>query len=784
MIGEQILHYKIIEKLGEGGMGMVYLAEDTKLGRMAALKFLPSELNSDPDARHRFVREARAASALDHTNIGTIYEINDEDPRPFIAMAYYEGESLRDKMAKGRVDIPEAINLIIEIARGLEHAHNHNIVHRDIKPANILCTKEGEIKIIDFGLAKLTGQTVLTQTGQTLGTVAYMSPEQTYGTDIDYRTDIWALGVIMYEMLAGQRPFSGSYDQAVMYSIMNEEPEYLGRVNDQVPPALEKIVHRALAKEPGKRFQNMGELISALGEAREGSRTKTVQTSLIRRLSRKQRNILIRFTPVVIIMVLVAVYFLFIREVQASPISIALLPLTSIIDQQGQEDWFTDGMTDALITNLARISGLRVISRSSVMRYKQSGKTASEIANELGVRYVIEGSVMKIENQVKISTRLIDAPNDEYLWAHDYERDLVNILSLQGEVAREIANQIEVKLTPQEQSRLSTQQQVNPPAYEAFLKGNFFWFKLSREGLDTALRYYELAAELDSTYAPAYAGIALVWGGRAQMGYEPFEEVRKHAQPAAAKALELDSTLAEVHYMKAIIFAWGEWNWDLAVKEYEKVLELNPGMAEARAYYSHVLFIINRPEEAMLQIEKALALDPFNPLFKAIYAMDLMYARRFNDVIKSMEDLLQKSPEEYIALSTLRSAYHMTRQYDDAIRIWQESFRVRGDNEAIEILNAGYAEGGYSRALQRVAELMIERTKQGKYVTPWQIATLYTRAGMSEEALNWFDKALAAHDPNMPYLNVDPIFDELRELPRFRALLGKIGFKDRIDTLN
>lgn len=784
MIGQQILHYKIIEKLGEGGMGMVYLAEDTKLGRMAALKFLPSELNSDPDARHRFVREARAASALDHTNIGTIYEINDEDPRPFIAMAYYEGESLRDKMAKGRVDIPEAINLIIEIARGLEHAHNHNIVHRDIKPANILCTKEGEIKIIDFGLAKLTGQTVLTQTGQTLGTVAYMSPEQTYGTDIDYRTDIWALGVIMYEMLAGQRPFSGSYDQAVMYSIMNEEPEYLGRVNDQVPPALEKIVHRALAKEPGKRFQNMGELISALGEAREGSRTKTVQTSLIRRLSRKQRNILIRFTPVVIIMVLVAVYFLFIREVQASPISIALLPLTSIIDQQGQEDWFTDGMTDALITNLARISGLRVISRSSVMRYKQSGKTASEIANELGVRYVIEGSVMKIENQVKISTRLIDAPNDEYLWAHDYERDLVNILSLQGEVAREIANQIEVKLTPQEQSRLSTQQQVNPPAYEAFLKGNFFWFKLSREGLDTALRYYELAAELDSTYAPAYAGIALVWGGRAQMGYEPFEEVRKHAQPAAAKALELDSTLAEVHYMKAIIFAWGEWNWDLAVKEYEKVLELNPGMAEARAYYSHVLFIINRPEEAMLQIEKALALDPFNPLFKAIYAMDLMYARRFNDVIKSMEDLLQKSPEEYIALSTLRSAYHMTRQYDDAIRIWQESFRVRGDNEAIEILNAGYAEGGYSRALQRVAELMIERTKQGKYVTPWQIATLYTRAGMSEEALNWFDKALAAHDPNMPYLNVDPIFDELRELPRFRALLGKIGFKDRIDKLN
>jgi adenylate cyclase len=357
-------------------------------------------------------------------------------------------------------------------------------------------------------------------------------------------------------------------------------------------------------------------------------------------------------------------------------------------------------------------------------------------------------------------------------------------LSLQGEVARAIAGQISVKLSPQEETRLSGQRKVNPNAYEAFLKGNFYVYKLSRDGFDNALRYYQLALELDPEYAPAYAGIAFVWGGRAQMGFIPYNSFREHARPAAARALELDSTLAEVHYMKAVIYAWGEWNWDLAKKEFDKVIALNPGMAEARGYYSHLLFTINQPEEAMKQIDHALRLDPFNPLIKAIYAMDLMYARRYDEVIELMENVLKTSPEEYIALSTLRSAYHQKHMYEDAIRIWQLSFKLRKDTVALQTLNKGYAEGGYSLALQRVAEKMIERSESGTFVTPWQIATLYTRAGMPDEAMDWFDKALEAHDSNMPYLTVDPIFDDLRDNPRFVQLLKKIGFQNHLNILN
>ncbi len=528
MIGKTISHYKILEKLGGGGMGDVYKAEDTKLQRTVALKFLPLELTRDQEARQRFVHEAIAASALDHPNIGTIHEIDEVEGHFFIAMAHYEGETLKDKIERGPMEVEEAFNIAIQIAQGLAKTHSKDIVHRDIKPANVLITEDGQVKIIDFGLAKLTGRTVLTKTGTTMGTVAYMSPEQTQGAAVDHRTDIWALGVMFYEMLAGENPFKGEYEQAVMYSIMNEDPEFITKVRSEVPVKMEQILEKALKKDADKRFQTIEEMLSELQTV--GAKLKSGELKIRSRLlkiGRKQRIRLFRAVAVFAVLIAAGGLYLWRTKIgEATPVSIAILPLKSITEDTSQE-WFTDGMTDALITNLAKIGGLRVISRSSVMRYKGTNKPMPEIAQELGVDYVVDGSVLKMGDQVKISARLVDASRDEYVWADDYERAFSNVLGLQGEIAQTIASQIQVKLTPQEEVRLASARPVNPEAYEAYLKGQFHWYKLSPPDLETALQYFELALEKDPNYALAYAGIAAVWGARSQFGLVPPRGIAK-----------------------------------------------------------------------------------------------------------------------------------------------------------------------------------------------------------------------------------------------------------------
>jgi serine/threonine protein kinase/Tfp pilus assembly protein PilF len=776
MIGQTISHYKIIEELGSGGMGTVYKAQDTKLDRFVALKFLPPHLCQASEEKQRFIHEAKAASALDHPNICSIYEIDETaDGQMFIAMACYEGESLKVKIDRGPLPVEQTLDIAIQIARGLEKAHAKGIIHRDIKPANIFITEDGQVKIIDFGLAKLKGQTILTKAGTTLGTVAYMSPEQTRGAEVDHRADIWALSVMLYEMLAGKNPFKGDYEQAVMYSIVYEDPEFITKVRSDVPAKMDHILEKALTKNADKRFQTIEEMLKELQNALQELKNGQRKRQLWYRLGRKQRRTVFRIFTILLAIVILSIYLLLNQISENKPVSIALLPLVSITPNAEQE-WFTDGITDALITNLAQIGGLRVIARKSVMKYKGSDKTASEIAEELGTSYLIEGAVIRVGEQIRITTRLIDAASNNYLWAQEYKRDYKDILSLQGEVARAIAGQIQVKLTPYEQNLLSSAREVNPKAYDAYLKGKFYWFKLTPQDLETAQKYYELAIELDPDYALGYAGVASVWLGRAQNGYAPYDVVSARAKPAAAKALELDSTLAEVQSMMGGFNAWFEWNWEQSVTAYEKAIKFNPSLAEARAYYSHVLFFLNRPEDSMKQIKLALELDPFNPLFQGLYAMDLMYARRYDDAIETLEKIRQTAPRDPVALSTLKSAYHQKQMFQKALNVWRFSFEVYNDSEAIQALDQGNDEGGYSVALQRVAELMIERSKT-KYVTPWQIATLYTRAGMNDEAIKWFEKAYEAHDNNIPYLSVDPIFDSLRDDPRFKNLIKRMGLK-------
>jgi serine/threonine protein kinase len=766
--------YQIIEELGRGGMGVVYKAVDNKLKRTVALKFLPLEWTYDAQAKDRFIREAQAAAVLDHPNICTVHEINEEEAEPFITMEFIDGQSLRQKIAGKPMDQSQAFDIAIQAAEGLKEAHTKGIIHRDIKPGNIMLTAAGQVKIMDFGLAKVLGESLLTKEAVTMGTVTYMSPEQVRGEILDHRTDIWSLGVVLYEMLTGQAPFKGDHEQSLMYAIVNKEPEPLSKTQAKTSKGLENVVHTALAKDPAERYQSMGEFLEDLKAVAEGLKPLKAKTRVFRGkiLGLKKIHAYAGIGALVVFFALVIIFLIPGRGHAYE--SLAVLPLENLSGDP-QQEYFSDGMHDALITNLGKVGGLkRVIARSSVMRFKGTKTPLSKVAQELKVDALITGSVLRSGNRVRVSAQLINPATEAQIWAQSYDRDVRDILSLQNEIVSAITTEVKVQLTPQDKRRLTGARQVNPEAYEAYLKGLFHWYKLTKTDLDSALKYFELALEKDPEYAPAYAGICMVWGGYQQQGLVPAAEAMPRERAAALRALELDDTLAEVHYVLAGMHAWADWDWANGEKSYRLAIELNPNYPDPRVYYSHLLYMLRRPEEAMAQIKRALELDPLNALFRAVYAMNLMYARRYDDAIALLRDTLKASPNDLVALSALRSAYHMKHMYKEALEIWKASYAARGDKEALEALARGSAENGYQGGLQRVAEMLIERSRT-KYVTPWQIGTLYTRAGKNQEALDWLEKAYEAHDGNTPYLSVDPIFDDLRADPRFQNILRRMN---------
>jgi serine/threonine protein kinase/tetratricopeptide (TPR) repeat protein len=776
MIGRTISHYRIIEKLGEGGMGVVYKAEDVKLGRTVALKFLPPHV-SDDEAAQRFVNEAHAVSSLDHPNICSIYEIDQtSEGQMFIVMPCYEGASLRAMIKDGPVELGKAVEIASEVAHGLGKAHESGIVHRDVKPANILVTKDGLAKVVDFGLAKLATQARLTRAGTTLGTAMYMSPEQARGEETDERSDIWSLGVVLYEMAAGRPPFRGEHEQAIVYSILNQTPEPLDRVLPGAPKELERVLERALSKNPRERYQRMEEMAADLDVLKD--KLKRNVNELPRRGGLRGRMWI--GTGIVIAAAVVAVFLVKTRfsKPEEKPItSIAVLPFQNLSADPEQE-YFSDGMTEAIIKEISQISALRVISRTSVMRFKKTDKSLPEIAHELGVDAVVEGSVMRADHEVRITAQLIAAHPEKHLWADDFTRSLENILSLQSDVAQAIAREIKVAVTPRESARLAVSRPVDPEAHEAYLKGNYFWASNNPRDWYRSMEYFQQAIDKDSTYALAYAGMAKAYDSLVSMNLMSPRDAWPKVRVYAEKALSLDPNLAEgVLLMADVTFAF-DWDIPRAERLYKRAIELDPNLSIAHYWYGFVLTSLGHFDEGIPEMKHGLRLDPLSSsllfnisrAYANIGEYDSAYA-----YVKRAEDIADEPDAPWVA--EMKCYVHLVQgKYEEAIKDGTIAASGKTPN-GFELLASAYALSGHTdRARELLAELL-ESIGDG-YYSPVFISIIYCALGDRDKVLECFESAIEQRDfAVLTQAYAPPWCDFIKSDPRYHDMMRRIGLE-------
>ena len=791
MIGKTISHYKILSKIGEGGMGVVYKAEDLKLRRTVALKFLPPELIRDEAATKRFMHEAQAASALQHHNICTIHEIDEApDGRLFIAMDCYEGETLKQKTANRPLAIDEAIDIVVQVAEGLGEAHGAGMMHRDIKPANVMLTDKGIVKILDFGLAKLGGQTKVTKTGTTLGTIAYMSPEQARGDKVDHRTDVWSLGAVLYEMITGRPPFRGDYEPAVLYSILNENPEAMTALRSGVPLELERVTNRCLAKDPAERYQTAGDFSADLRRLKRAMSERTPlsapsKASAPRAKTRVRQIVATGFGIVVILGFLLAVlnvggvrdrFGTGRRADNTERIeSLAILPFVNVEDDR-DTDYLSDEIPASITGNLSRLSNLRVVPRSTAFGYRGREGDLAAVGRKLNVRAILTGQIRARGDDLSVRAELVDVANDRQLWGDQYSLKLSDILVLEKDIVTKITDALRVRLTETDRDRLSKSQTENAEAHRLYLKGRYFWNKRSEEGLKRAIAQFQQAIDKDPAYARAYAGLADSYTVLAAFGIVAPHDASPKAKAAALKALEFDSTLAEAHASLAKILEHYEWNWLEAEKEYKRAIALDPAYATAWHWYSLLLLTEGRDAEAITAGERAARLDPLSLPIIASRGTVYLVLRRYDEAEAQCLKAIEMDSSFAMARSVLAEVRMQKGMYDDAINELEAIAKLPTSTPGnIGSLGYAYARGGRIReARQVLARLSSRRERQ--YVPASFFAAICAGVGEKDEAFEWLEKAYDERDfylrDRPGFVMGDPI---IKDDPRFGDLLRRMG---------
>jgi len=750
MVGKTISHYRILEKLGEGGMGVVYKAEDTKLGRTVALKFLPPELTRDPEAKTRFIQEARAASSLNHPNICVIHEIDEVENQSFIAMELIEGQMLKDRIKSRPLKLDEAMDIAIQVLEGLREAHEKKIVHRDINSANVMVTSRGQVKIMDFGLAKQAGLAGVTKLGTSVGTIAYMSPEQARGEAVDQRTDIWSLGVVLYEMISGQLPFAGGFDQAVIYSILNQEAcPIIGR-DELVPAGVKEIVRKALAKSPDDRYQCAADMLADLKLFRGKPESATLREGSA-----------LREEPVL----------------RARQRSIAVLPFANLSADKEQE-YFCDGMAEEIINALTNVEGLRVVARTSAFMFKDKHEDTREIGRKLNVETLLEGSVRKAGNRLRITAQLINVGDGYHLWSEKFDRELADVFAIQDEISLAIVGKLKVRLLGDEKKKMVKRYTQDLEAYDLYLKGRYHWNRRTPDALRKAISHFEQVIEKDPEFALAHAGLADCYSMLAQVRVLPPKEVFPKAKALATKALEIDETLAEAHTSLAFVLSRFDWDWTGAEREFRRAIELNPNYATAHQWFAMMLLELGRTSEAIQEIQKALELDPLSLIINTAAGAVYLHTGREDKAVEQAEKILDMDPTFGFAHEILIDVNERRGKYDEVVEGQLKVYSFAGflNQQEIAALRETYASSGWNGFLRGWLKIVHRKAEQGQ-VLYYGMASLYARLDDSERAIECLEKAYQEHDFSLSGVSVDDEFEKLRSDPRFVQLLRKMGLR-------
>jgi serine/threonine protein kinase/tetratricopeptide (TPR) repeat protein len=850
MIGKSVSHYRILEKLGEGGMGVVYKAHDSQLDRDVALKFLPHYVTSDPAQRERFYHEARAASSLSHSNITTIHEINEHEGQLFIAMELVEGKTLKQFVAAEPLTVKKALDIAIQVGEGLAAAHEKGIVHRDIKSENVMLTSKGQAKIMDFGLAKVKGAAKLTKMDSTVGTAAYMSPEQAQGEEVDHRSDIFSFGVVLYELLTGKLPFRGEHQAALLYSIINEEPQPIARFNEKVGDDLRRIVGKALAKDRDERYQHVDDMLADLRRERkslEYSRASSVRTSVAQEpaperapereptpatkptvpAAKPRRKILRVLIPAAAILLAIVVVTIMNplnlkigaqKAAGADRKSVAVLPFVNMSGSK-EDEFFSDGITEDIIAALSSVSELRVISRTSIMQYKNTNKSLRDIGKELNVATVLEGSVRRADNQVRIVAQLIDATNDEHIWAQTYDKELTQIFAIQSDVAQQIASALKAKLSPQEIQRVTRKPTENLDAYAYYLKGREYYYRYTKRDNENAIELFKKALELDPNYALAYAGLGDAYGQREEQS--AFQGAWTDSAIAVSrKAISLDPNLAEGY--KALGLAYGGKGWiKRSLEAYQKAVEINPNYHPAVVNIGYMNEALGRFDEALRWQKRALALNPMFPysyvgvgyaylslddntraeewLNKALALQpDFIPARvglgfvhlargEYQQCIDQAQKVLSLQSDDVSSFSLAGRAELLLGDYVQAARHFEKAVAIDSTNGPTTVLGYVYLKMGrqdearkmFARSL-RIDEKELEQGNES-FNVPFDLAESYAIQGNKAEAYKWLQKAVDAGWRDYRLATLDPSMENLHSDGKFKQIVADL--KTKVDEM-